>query len=191
LLSLHPDPELNTIDQTALPIRRWQSFLPGTDTRSAGINPQVRRHVPLLRVPSRSKALPPPAEAKDRAAADRQAAGDSVLIYERNCMNKRRIVIRSLSAIGAASIAGIPLPSTAQLQKVDEQDPQAASLGYKDDTRMVDKKKFPKHDPSQVCKDCQFYVTEKEQQKLAPCTVLGGKAVTANGWCSAYLKKPG
>jgi hypothetical protein len=106
-------------------------------------------------------------------------------------MNKRRIVIRTISAAAAASITGMPLTSSAQLQKIEEKDPQAAALGYKDDTKRVDKKKFPKHDPSQVCKDCQFYVTDKEQKSLAPCTIFAGKAVAANGWCSAYVKKAG
>ena len=35
--------------------------------------------------------------------------------------------------------------------KVDEADPVAKSLGYKDDTRTVDDKKFPKHAATQTC----------------------------------------
>lgn len=105
-------------------------------------------------------------------------------------MHKRRVILISISTAAAASAAGIPLSVFAQaLQKVDPKDAQAVSLGYTDDTTTVDKKKFPKHDPSQRCDNCQFYVTAKEAGDLAPCTIFGGKAVAAKGWCSVWAKK--
>jgi hypothetical protein len=125
------------------------------------------------------------------------------LIYEINeqessmkkPIHKRRIVLRSLSTIAVASAAGIPLSAftqaqKTQAQKLDEKDPQAISLGYKDDTTQVDKAKYPKHDPSQTCSNCQFYQQEKASGQLAPCTIFGGKLVAAKGWCSAYVKRP-
>jgi hypothetical protein len=106
-------------------------------------------------------------------------------------MNRRRIVIRSITAVAAASVAGIPMELLAAVQKVDPKDPQAASLGYNDDTTKVDQGKYPKHDATQKCSGCQFYQTAQEAGKIAPCTILGGKGVAANGWCSAYMKKAG
>jgi hypothetical protein len=103
--------------------------------------------------------------------------------------HKRRILLRSMSYVAVATATGVPLSIFAQLQKVDPKDPQATSLGYTDDTKTVDKKKFPKHDPSQRCDNCQFYLTAKESGGLAPCTIFGGKAVAAAGWCSAWAKK--
>ncbi|MDB5761118.1 MAG: iron permease [Herminiimonas sp.] len=105
-------------------------------------------------------------------------------------MNKRRIVLRSISTVAAASAAGIPLSAFTQnkAQKLDEKDPQAVSLGYVDDTTRADKTKYPKHDNSQVCSGCQFY-QGPASQPLAPCTIFGGKQVAAKGWCSAYVKK--
>lgn len=105
-------------------------------------------------------------------------------------MNKRRIVIRSMTAVAAASVAGIPLKLLAAVQKIDLKDPQAVSLGYTDDTKTVDKSKYPKHDVTQKCSACQFYQSAQEAGKIAPCTIFGGKGVAANGWCSAYMKKP-
>jgi hypothetical protein len=104
-------------------------------------------------------------------------------------MHKRRVILLSISAVAVASAAGIPLSALAALQKVDPKDPQAAALGYTDDTTKVDKKKYPKHEPSQTCSNCQFYVAAQEESNLAPCTILGGKAVAAKGWCSAWAKK--
>jgi hypothetical protein len=109
--------------------------------------------------------------------------------------HKRRIVLRSMSTIAVVSAAGVPLSAFA-LEKVDPKEAQAVSLGYTDDTTKVDGKKFPKHDNSQTCSNCQFYQTaqetsSKEFGKIAPCTVFGGKGVAAKGWCSAHVKKQG
>jgi hypothetical protein len=106
-------------------------------------------------------------------------------------MSKRRVVLRSISIAAAVSVVGIPLSALADLKKVDEKEPQAVSLGYKDDTATVDKSKYPKHDPSQVCSGCQFYDQSKASGQLGPCSIFGGRPVAAKGWCSAYVKKAG
>jgi hypothetical protein len=116
-------------------------------------------------------------------------------------MNKRRIVLISISTIGAASAAGIPFSVLAQGQgnapkgqgnapKLTEDDPQAVSLGYKQDTTKVDQKRFPNHSNAQQCGNCQFY-QGAASEPWAPCTIFGGKQVAAAGWCSAYVKKSG
>jgi hypothetical protein len=104
---------------------------------------------------------------------------------------KRRIFLRSITGAAVATAAGIPLSLFGAVQKVDPKDPQAVSLGYIEDTTKVDKKKFPKHDVTQRCDNCQFYITAQEQGDMAPCTIFGGKAVAAKGWCSAWAKKTG
>lgn len=105
-------------------------------------------------------------------------------------MNKRRIFLRTISAAAAVTASGLPLSAfSAPLQKLDPKDPQAVSLAYTDDTATVDAKKFPKHDKSQECSNCQFYQTAQAANNMAPCTIFGGKAVAAKGWCSAYVKK--
>jgi hypothetical protein len=105
--------------------------------------------------------------------------------------NKRRIVIRSITAAAAVSATGVPLSLFGAVQKVDPKDPQAVSLGYVEDTTKADAKKFPKHENSQVCSNCQFYQTAQEADAYAPCAIFGGKAVAAKGWCSAWAKKSG
>jgi hypothetical protein len=108
-------------------------------------------------------------------------------------MNRRRIVLISISAVGA-SAAGIPFSVLAQGQgnapKLEEDDPQAVNLGYKHDTTKVDQKKFPNHSNAQQCGSCQFY-QGPASEPWAPCTIFAGKQVAATGWCSAYVKKPG
>jgi hypothetical protein len=104
--------------------------------------------------------------------------------------HKRRILLHSISTIAVTSLVGIPLSALADAQKVDEKEPQAVSLGYKEDTTKVDQKKYPKHDRSQVCSNCQFFQQDKASGQYGPCSIFGGKLVAAKGWCSAYVKKP-
>lgn len=104
-------------------------------------------------------------------------------------MSSRRIFLKCISQIAAISAVGLPLASQAAMTKVDENDPQAMALGYKDDTKQVDAKKFPNHDVSQSCGKCQLY--QGGNAASGPCPIFAGKTVEATGWCSAYSKKAG
>jgi hypothetical protein len=101
---------------------------------------------------------------------------------------KRRVILLSLSGM-AATAAGIPLVVFA-VAKIDPKDPQAVSLGYVEDSTKADKAKYPKHDNTQMCGNCQFYQAAQESGGVAPCAILGGKGVVTKGWCSAWMKKP-
>jgi hypothetical protein len=109
-------------------------------------------------------------------------------------MQKRRIVIKAIAGAGVAGAigaTGVPLSAFAAVKKIDPKDPQAVSLGYVDDTTKADAKKYPKHENSQMCSNCQFYQTAQEEDKVAPCIILSNKGVAAKGWCSAWAKKAG
>lgn len=106
-------------------------------------------------------------------------------------MNKRRRILQSLPGLAILSTSGTWRAAlAAPLTKLDPRDPQAVSLGYTDDTRTVDAKKYPKHTTAQICAKCQFYQTAQEVNKIAPCSIFGGKGVAAQGWCSAFILKP-
>jgi hypothetical protein len=100
-------------------------------------------------------------------------------------MNRERrtfmLAAGTISATAAASLA------RAQAH-LDEKDPQAAALGYVEDTARADEKKFPQHAASQNCAGCalgQF----KTGESYANCTLFAGKQVNAKGWCSAFVKR--
>ena len=98
--------------------------------------------------------------------------------------SNRRVFIMSLVA-GPSVLAA----ATAHAQAVlSETDPQAVALGYKADTKKVDQKKFPKHEPSQHCGNCQLYQA-KPTDATGPCPLFAGKLVAKDGWCSAWVKK--
>src|SRR5438105_536410 len=100
-------------------------------------------------------------------------------------MDANRRVFMLVAVAGSALGARTAL---AQPAKVDEKEPQAVALGYVDDTKRADTKKFPKHSVDQKCSNCQLY-QGKASDATGPCAIFGGKLVASNGWCSAWAKK--
>ena len=92
-------------------------------------------------------------------------------------------------AVPAAALAlAASRIATAQAGKVEETDPQAAALGYRNDASKVDGKKFPTFAAGRNCANCQLY-QGKTGEAWGPCGAFGGKLVNANGWCAAWTKK--
>jgi hypothetical protein len=105
-----------------------------------------------------------------------------------NTLNRRTIILRGATA--AAIILTAQHSVRAAGAKLEESDPMAVGLGYREDTHKVDDKKFSKHAATQSCADCQlFQGTAKDA--TAACTLFGGKQVATGGWCSAWTKKAG
>ena len=75
----------------------------------------------------------------------------------------------------------------ADLPHVDPKDPTAAALGYVEDTKQADATKFASHKPDQMCAGCNLI--QGATGDYRPCTIFPGKAVSAKGWCSAWVKK--
>ena len=99
--------------------------------------------------------------------------------------NRRTFMIQIAAAGGAVVATGRTRAQT----KLEESDPQAVALGYKHDTTKVDKAKYPKHEATQKCSNCQLF-QGKATDAWGPCALFGAKQVAGNGWCSAWVKKP-
>ena len=99
--------------------------------------------------------------------------------------NRRTFVIQSV--VGAGVLATAQL-AQAQAPLVQESDPQAVALGYKNDATKVDKVKYPKYAPGQDCANCALY-QGKPSDAAAGCPLFAGKQVAAKAWCSAWAKK--
>lgn len=101
---------------------------------------------------------------------------------------RRQILLLSASACFAqAALAQTPKPA-GQAQKVSESDPQAQSLGYVDDAKRADKKRFPKYAAGQRCAACQLY-NAPPSAATGPCAIFSGKLVAGPGWCSAFVPR--
>jgi hypothetical protein len=106
-------------------------------------------------------------------------------------MNNRRNFLRQLAvsatipvAVCSRAFGQAPPPA-----KLEETDPVAIALGYKEDTTKVDAAKYPMHKPEQRCDNCALYIG-KAGEASGPCGAFGGKLVTAAGWCQVWAKKP-
>jgi hypothetical protein len=100
-------------------------------------------------------------------------------------LNRRIFVMRSLAG-GCAALAGPALVRAAA--RVDEADEAAVALGYRHDTKLVDGKRFPKHDAAQRCGGCSFFQGAPADE-WGGCAMFGRRQIAANGWCSAWASK--
>ncbi len=99
---------------------------------------------------------------------------------------RRIFIARSLA--GGCALAGASFARAAT--HVDETDETAATLGYRHDTKLVDATKYPQHAVQQRCADCSFFQGAPTDE-WAGCAMFGRKQINANGWCSAWARKPG
>lgn len=100
--------------------------------------------------------------------------------------NPRRTFLIAASAIGAGALS---TRANAQAPMVDPASTQAVALGYYADSKKVDAKKWPKHQPTQLCSNCALY-QGKPTDKAGGCPLFPAKQVAGPGWCSAWAKKP-
>lgn len=101
--------------------------------------------------------------------------------------NRRTFVIQSV--VGAGVLASTRLvQAQAAAPLVQETEPQAVALGYKNDPTKVDKAKFPKYADGQNCANCALY-QGKPADAAGLCPLFAGKQVSAKAWCSAWAKK--
>ncbi len=107
--------------------------------------------------------------------------------------NSRRMALKKMAGGAlAVPLASLVLNGTAvaaDLPQLDESDPMAGALKYKHDATQAprtDKAGTPAAE--QVCSNCQLAQGEGE---WLGCSIFPGKAVNANGWCTAWIKRAG
>lgn len=99
-----------------------------------------------------------------------------------------RVVFNSVEALAQGG---------GKLEMLKPTDPQAQALGYYEDAKKVDTKKWTKRagpeGAKQYCHNCQFYTVasgDPAKTKSAPCTIFANKGVTAQGWCNTWTPRP-
>lgn len=96
--------------------------------------------------------------------------------------NSRRIfILRSLA--GAVALAGMA-PAQAEMSKLGEGEATAVEHGYKLDPKAVDRKKFAKYEPGQICGTCQLF--DDQGKGWGGCALFPDKLVSVNAWCDAW-----
>ena len=101
-------------------------------------------------------------------------------------MNTRRQFVLGFIPAGALLLGAATFIS-AEASHLEESDPQATSLGYKQDATEVDVAKYPVYAAGRNCSGCQRY-QGRAGEAWGPCPIMGGKLVNAQGWCLAWIK---
>jgi hypothetical protein len=92
-------------------------------------------------------------------------------------------LIPALGVIGSSQAAPMLAP-------LDPKDPQAKALNFSTDTTKVDAAANPSHKPDQTCANCAQFVAAAGAA-TGGCNLFPGKSVPKDGWCKAWVKKPG
>ena len=95
-----------------------------------------------------------------------------------------------IHAVAAGSALSATLTMAQAGPKVEETDPTALALGYRQDGTKVDVAKYPKHAATDNCGGCQLF-QGKAGDAAGACPLFAGKQVSSKGWCSAWAKKAG
>jgi High potential iron-sulfur protein len=102
--------------------------------------------------------------------------------------NRRTFMLQVVA--GTSALVALPARPEEEPVKLTEADPYAHSMGFRTDTAQVDQAKFPRHDVSQHCSECQLF-SGKPGEPIGPCSFYGGRLVPINGWCRNFkVRKP-
>ena len=100
-------------------------------------------------------------------------------------MNRRSFIRFTASSVVVVPFVGALVSRSADAADVaKESDPIASALSYKIDAT----KAANRLDKNAVCSNCNLY-TGKPDAPEGPCSIFGGKLVSAKGWCTGWVKK--
>jgi High potential iron-sulfur protein len=101
----------------------------------------------------------------------------------------RRKFIQLSAAAAAGCLANPSREALADdLPHLSADDPMGAAMHYTDDSSSVDPSMRSNPAPEQHCGNCAL-VQGNDGDAWRPCQIFPGKAVNANGWCSAWAPR--
>lgn len=96
-------------------------------------------------------------------------------------INRRDFLKLSGTSLIGLTVGGVALRAHAQdLPQVSLDDGTAKALQYTHKSEV----------DGAICDNC-MYIQGEAGKEWRPCAIFPGKSVAAQGWCSAYVKKPG
>jgi High potential iron-sulfur protein len=102
--------------------------------------------------------------------------------------DRRTFLLRVVAATSALTVSQVHAADETSDEPVLETDAYPKSMGFRLDTAKVDQAKFPRHDPSQHCSECQLF-SGKAGDPTGHCSFYGGRVVPVNGWCRNFKPK--
>jgi hypothetical protein len=101
--------------------------------------------------------------------------------------DRRSFLLKVIAGTSALAVASVVQAEDAKkpLLKLAETDAYARSMGFKVDTNLVDKARYPRHSPDQQCNRCQLFKADPSEPE-GPCSFFGNRIVPATGWCRNF-----
>jgi hypothetical protein len=97
----------------------------------------------------------------------------------------RRVFVLHAMAASTALVAPSLLRAEGDVQAVKETDPYPRSMGFRLNTANVDQAKFPRHEVTQKCSECQLFTAPKAGEPLGTCSFFK-RMVPPDGWCRNF-----
>ncbi|MFM2287628.1 MAG: hypothetical protein RL684_771 [Pseudomonadota bacterium] len=119
----------------------------------------------------------------------------SKLLSRREALRNLGLSAGALFAVGAttgaAQAVAADLPKgAAALPHLGAGDPTALALAYVENAQGLDPKKMPNYKPGEKCSNClQSKAKGNDGDAWIGCSLFQGKAVSAQGWCRAYVAR--
>lgn len=103
--------------------------------------------------------------------------------------SRRRFLRAGLMGAAAVPVAGLlgglrTASAQTDMPKLSEDDPAAKALNYHEDASEVS---GGARSEGAICANCQLYQGSPDSE-WGGCGAFPGKAVAANGWCSAWVE---
>jgi hypothetical protein len=98
--------------------------------------------------------------------------------------NRRVFVLHMLAGSTSLSAPAL-LHAEASAEAVKETDPYPRSMGFRLNTANVDQAKFPRHETTQKCSECQLFTAPKAGEPLGTCSFFK-RMVPPDGWCRNF-----
>ncbi|MCU7553481.1 high-potential iron-sulfur protein [Alteromonas sp. ASW11-19] len=94
-------------------------------------------------------------------------------------VNRRHFLKLASTSVIGLTLGGTALRANAQ-EQLQADDPTAKALNYTPSSTTE----------GSNCANC-MYIQGSDGEQHRPCAIFPGKLVNAEGWCSAWVKKPG
>ena len=97
---------------------------------------------------------------------------------------RRIFVLHALSGAAAMAAHGAAQAQSASTDAVKETDPYPKSMGFRLNTVNVDQAKFPRHEITQKCSECQLF-SRNGSEVTGTCSFFK-RVVPQDGWCRNF-----
>jgi hypothetical protein len=106
------------------------------------------------------------------------------LVARRAMLEARRAMLKTSGFAAAGLLLAWRTPA-ASAERLNVKDPEAAALGYVENSGQVDVKKYPTYIKGSNCENC-LQLQGTPGNNYRPCSLFPGKLVSVSGWCSGW-----